>query len=380
METIQGALKNGRNVLDRINMPQGEFDTHVSNIRKAMQKEKLNLVLIYGYAFDSYADVAYVTNFITRLPRGALVALPLDGQPMLFFDGSTRGIPSFRKTVSDADVIAVSDMVKDCTRHLTERNMLKGRIGVAGLRQLMPYGQFKALETVLSDCEVVETNSIVPDCRLVKSIREQDEIRRAGRILREIFDGIKEFDFPSMDEHSIQAVLYKEARYSGAEDVRALFGRATDDHWYLGPAEKRTIKEGQTFSVYLSVEFERYWAEAARTFTIQDGLLIPADQGIEELFRRSAEVLKAGKTGSEAYSSITQILKGGAFEVLKEYGIGYGIGLSPEEQPRIAEREITPLAEGMAIALHLVAGNKDTGVLMKGDTLLVTEAIPVVLT
>ena len=130
VETVQGALKNGRNVLDWINMPQTEFDSHVTGIREAMKKEMLDLLLIYGYAFDSYGDVAYVTNFITRLPRGALVALPAKGQPALFFDGSSRGIPSYRKTVSDADIIAVSDMVRDSLKYLTERNLLQGRIGM----------------------------------------------------------------------------------------------------------------------------------------------------------------------------------------------------------------------------------------------------------
>jgi hypothetical protein len=123
---MQGALKNGRNVLDWINMPQTEFDGHVIGIREAMKKEMLDLLLIYGYAFDGYGDVAYVTNFIPRLPRGALVALPIKGQPALFFDGSSRGIPSFRKTVSDADVIAVSDMVKDSIKYLTDGICFRG--------------------------------------------------------------------------------------------------------------------------------------------------------------------------------------------------------------------------------------------------------------
>jgi Xaa-Pro aminopeptidase len=380
VETMQGALKNGRNVLDWINMPQVEFDSHVTGIREAMKKEMLDLLLIYGYAFDSYGDVAYVTNCITRLPRGALVALPAKGQPALFFDGSSRGIPSYRKTVSDADIIAVSDMVRDSLKYLTDRNLLQGRIGMVGLRQLMPYEQFKALKESLSGCTVTEVKSVVADRRLLKSAREQDEIRRASRILHEIFEGVREFSFPSLNEHSIQAFLYREARYAGAEDVRALVGKAVGENWYLWPAEKKAINEGQTVSLYLALEFERYWAEAARTFRVENGSLKPADQVLEQAYRESAEAVKAGETGSEVCGSIAQTLKSRGFEMLTDYGLGYGVGLSPEEPPWIAEGEDTRLIEGMTIALHLIVKNKDAGVLMKGETLLVTDAAPVVLT
>jgi Xaa-Pro dipeptidase len=380
VETVQGALKNGRNVLDWINMPQDEFDSHVAGIREAMKKEMLDLLLIYGYAFDSYGDVAYVTNFITRLPRGALVALPAKGQPALFFDGSSRGIPSYRKTVSDVDIIAVSDMVRDSLKYLTERNLLQGRIGMAGLKQLMPYTQFKALKEALSGCAVTEANSVVADRRLLKSPREQDEIRRASRSLHEIFEGVRGFSFPSLNEHSIQAFLYREARYAGAEDVRALVGKSVGENWYLGPAEKRSIDEGQTISLYLALEFERYWAEAARTFRVENNSLVPADQILEEVYRGSAEAVKVRTTGSEAYGLISQSLKNSGFEMLTDYGLGYGVGLAPEEPPWIAEGEGTRLIEGMTIALHLIVKNKDAGVLMKGETLLVTDAAPVVLT
>jgi Xaa-Pro aminopeptidase len=377
---MQGALKNGRNVLDWINMPQAEFDNHVSGIREAMKIEMIDLLLIYGYAFDSYGDVAYVTNFIPRLPRGALVALPIKGQPALFFDGSSRGIPSFRKTVSDADVIAVSDMVKDSIKHLTERSLLQGRVGMVGLKQLMPYVQFKALKEALSGCTVTEAKSVITERRLLKSAREQDEIRRASRILHEIFEGVSEFSFPSLNEHSIQAFLYREARYAGAEDVRVLVGRTIGEDWYLGPAEKKPIDEGQTVSLYLALEFERYWAEAARTFRVENGSLVPADQVLEEVYRESAETVTALKTGSEVCGSIAQKLKSRGFEMLTDYNLGYGVGLAPEESPWIAEGESTRLVGGMAIALHLIVKNKNAGVLMKGETLLVTDAAPVVLT
>lgn len=380
METVQGALKNGRNVLDRINMPQAEFDSRVAKLREAMKKEKLDLLLIYGYGFDAYGDPAYVTNFITRLPRGALVALAAQGQPALFFDGSSRGIPSFRRTVSDADVIAVSDMVKDSVKYLKEKKLVPGRIGLAGLRELMPYAQFKALKEALADCVFVEANAAVADLRLLKTTREMDEIRRAGRIVHDIFESLPTFDFPALDEHTIMSYLYREARYEGAEDVRLMVGRSSGKGWYLRPAEKEAVRPGETVAFFLAAEFERYWAEAARTFRLENGAFVPAGEGLEAVYREASGLVKAGMTADALHGAIVKAAKAKGFDPIFDYGLGNGVGLSPEERPLIAAGDATRLAEGMALALWLVVRDKGMGGLMTGQTLLVTAGAPVLLT
>ena len=50
----------------------------------------------------------------------------------------------------------------------------------------------------------------------------------------------------NLKERVIQAFLYREARFWGAEDVRLFLGRTRPEGWYLGPAEDETIGQGQT--------------------------------------------------------------------------------------------------------------------------------------
>jgi Xaa-Pro aminopeptidase len=380
MEMMQGALKNGRNVWESINMPQSEFDGRVVKIRETMNKGKIDILLVYGYAFNQYGNTAYLTNFITRLPRGALVAVPAKGQTALFFDGSSRGIPSMRRTVCNADVVAVSDMPRDCVKYLKEKNLLPARIGLAGIREMMPYQQYTSLCELLGDSTLIGASSIIAEMRLVKSERELDEIRRAARIVKDVLDRTPAFPFPALTERVIQAFLYREARFWGAEDVRLLLGRTRPEGWYLGPAEDETMGEGQTVVLCFTVEFERYWAEATRTFKVEGDLLVPVEHGLDELFSAVIEKVKPGATVSAVYRSAVEGLKAKGLEPMLEYGIGQGIGLSADEPPYLGEGEDALLREGMVLALRLFVKDPSAGAVATGSTVIVTVSATEVLT
>ncbi len=380
METMQGALKNGRNMWDRVNMPQVEFDSRVARVREAMKRDRIDLLLIYGHDFDRYGDTAYLTNFLNRSARGTLVALSASGRPILFIDASSRDIPSFTDSVSDAEIVGASDMVKNTVTSLREKNLLRGRVGMEGFREYMPQVQFLALREALADCEIVESRGIIAELRLVKSGREQDQIRRAGRLVKEVFEALPTFAFPSLEEHVIQAFLFREARYEGAEDVRLLVGRADGKGWHLRPAAKEVVTEGERVSVYLAVELERYWAAKAGTFRLEGGLLVPFAHPFDDLYSEIGARLKAGVTAEGIRASTVETLKKGGIEPVAGYPLAKGIGLAPEEPPFVGMEDSATLKEGMTATLHLVVKEEAGGVLMKGDTLLVTGAAPVSLT
>src|SRR5512136_2792365 len=110
METMQPTLKSGRYAWDRINMPVEEFQERVWRIRKAMKKEGIDLLLLYGNGFNEYGNYSYLSNTITRLPQGSLVAVPLKGDLTLMFEGASRGVPSVKKMTWIDDIRASGDV------------------------------------------------------------------------------------------------------------------------------------------------------------------------------------------------------------------------------------------------------------------------------
>ena len=138
METMQPTLKNGRNVWDRINMPEDEFQGRLKKVRRGMKNEGIDLLLLYGNGFNEYGNYCYLSNYIIRLPRGALVVVPRKGELALIFEGASRGIPSVKKTTWIEEIRACGDVSKECVRYLEERKLIPSTIGIVGLRQLMP--------------------------------------------------------------------------------------------------------------------------------------------------------------------------------------------------------------------------------------------------
>ena len=113
METMQPALKNGRNVWDGVNMPEEEFEARVEKVRTVMAGRGLSLLLVYTTGLTDYGDTAYLTNFIIRLTRGTLVAIPLKGEVATFFEGGSRGLPSLKLTLTVGELLAAGDLPKD---------------------------------------------------------------------------------------------------------------------------------------------------------------------------------------------------------------------------------------------------------------------------
>ena len=62
-------------------IPKEEFKTRIKNFKKIMEREKINLVVIYSNRLDP-ASVRYFSNFFPINENGALL-IPLDGDPIL---------------------------------------------------------------------------------------------------------------------------------------------------------------------------------------------------------------------------------------------------------------------------------------------------------
>jgi Xaa-Pro aminopeptidase len=382
METMQPALKNGRNVWDGINMPKEEFEARIKQVRAGMAARGLDLLLVYTTGLTEYGDTAYLTNFIIRLPRGTLVAIPQKGEVITFFEGASRGLPSLKLTLANGELQAVADMAKESTKYLKEKKLIPGTVGLAGLRCGLPYQQYRTLMAELDGCAVKDADDLLADFRMIKSVREIDQIRRASRIVSQLIVFLKETAFEKTAERTIEAALYREARFERAEDFRMLIARPGQPGWSFRPADSTTLTEGDNVVLCLAVEFERYWAEAIRTFTFKAGSFVEETSpgGIISGFRQLCTAMKPGVTMSSLCREAVALMGQKGFEVLGPYGLGNGIGLGLQEAPLLTEQSPGELKEGMVLSLRVASADSDKSCSMVGNTVLVTSAGGVVLT
>jgi len=382
MDTMQPVLKNGRNTWDLVNMPEAEFTTRLRNLRKAMKTKGLDILLLYGNGFNEYGNYCYVTNFIIRLPQGALVAIPFRGEVVLFFEGAARGIPSVRKTTWVKEIRACGNVAKEIVKYIDEKKLTHSVIGFAGLKQFMAYDQLEFLYDSLAACSFVDETDLLKEIRMVKSEREADQMRRASRILIHTISLIPQTFLADPNEKVLEAILYREARLEGAEDFRVMIGRPKEkEKWAFRPAEEKKIGPGETTVIYLAVMRERYWAEALRTFLNKEGFFEEVQsERLNIVYERMIKGLRPGKRASQFYEESMAAMEKEGREFISDYSLGQGIGLSPKEFPVFCHDDKTVLTEGMSFSFRLLVKDREFGAIGKGHTIHLTRRGPEVLT
>ncbi len=381
METMQPNLKSGRNTWDRINMPVEEFHARVRKIRQEMKKRDLDVLLLYGHAFNECGNYTYLSNYVIRLPQGALVAVPKAGELSVIFEGALRGVPSVKKTTWIDDIRATGDVSKECVKYLQERKLVPSVIGFAGLERLMPYDQLQFLYDSLPKCKIINADPLIHALRMVKSPMEVLQIRRASRVVVRTFDFITRTSFPDLREEVLEAAARREARLEGAEDFRMMIAKPLEERWAFKPPEEKPLRSEDRVILYLAVEFERYWSEAVRTFSVRDSSFVEIQpEGVRTLYETVAEGMRTGKKVSQFYKETMAKIKKANFNPLPDDGLGQGIGLSLKEFPVIAKEDRSLLGRGVCFSLRLGVSNKETGPLMMGHTVHLSRKGPEVLT
>jgi Xaa-Pro aminopeptidase len=341
-------------------MPVEEFHARVKKIRQRMKERGIDLLLLYGNAFNEYGNYCYLSNYVIRLPQGALVAVPKAGELSVIFEGASRGVPSVKKTTWIDDIRATGDVSKECVKYLQETNLVSSVIGFAGFKRLMPHHQLKFLFDSLPKCKIIDAEP---------------------RIVLHTFDFITSTSFEDFREEVLEAGARREARLERAEDFRMMIAKPLEERWAFKPLEEKHLRSGDKVIIYLAVEFERYWAEAARTFSVRGYSFIENQpEEVKTLYESIVEGMNTGKKVSQFYKETMAKIKKANFDFIPDYGLGQGIGLSPKEFPVIAKEDRNILNHGMCFSLRLGVRNKETGPIIIGNTIYLSKKGPEVLT
>ena len=145
-------------------------------------------------------------------------------------------------------------------------------------------------------------------------------------------------------------------RRQGAEDVRFLVASGPDAGVSLRPVDDRVLAAGDPVLIYVAVQHQRYWAEAARTY-----VLGAPDPGLVGLHAKALRALDAMVGSSRAGAQIGSIAAsartalGDAHATAAGYGLGNGIGLDVNEAPTISGASGARYVDGSAVALRVMA-------------------------
>jgi Xaa-Pro aminopeptidase len=371
MQTMQPILKRGRDVWDPINLPQSEFQERTNNIKNIMLQNGIDVLLLYGNGIDQCNYPCYVSNYAPTMPGGVMAVLsPKHEGCIVLAEISSRDLPYAKQTTSTDEVRPCQNVVDECIRYLTGSNLIPATIGLAGLEAYMPYYQYRCIHNSLSACKLVNCEHILDRVMMLKSSRECDQIRRAGRIISNGFELLQGTMFTDLSELALEAHIERTTFLEGAEDCRVLLSRSLSNDYLLNPADNVQISSRQTITIYLAVRYERYWAEAIRTLQFADHCFRQHPDGKpEKIYKQIIEIVQPGKKSSDLLGEITAKLKQENIKCIPGFEPGGGIGLSRKELPLLNEEDTTILREGMTITLRLAVDMPGPGVVMMGNTL-----------
>jgi Xaa-Pro aminopeptidase len=233
-----------------------------------------------------------------------------------------------------------------------------------------------------SGLELAPTSGVVQRLRAVKEPAELDEIRRAARILNEVYERLAAESLGGRTEKEVawwfERTLHEEGADALAFDVTVASGpNAALPHHHTGD---RRIGAGETVVVDAGAKVDDYCSDCTRTFATGP---LPDDLRRAYAVCRSAQEtsLAAVRAGADA-RGLDDLARGeiedGGFEVL--HGLGHGVGLEVHELP-----VMRPTAEGSLEPANVVT--VEPGVYLAGqggvrieDLVIVTENAAEVLT
>jgi Xaa-Pro aminopeptidase len=354
MQTVHTVIKHGAVFWDEELVPVALLQSRLENVQAAIRTSGDAAWIFYGDAVSCGA-LAYVSHYFPRIRDAAVLVTP-DAPPIVFVNGGGRTLPSVRLVTWIADVRMFASLAKKLAETLTEKGLADARIGTVGVVETFPAREWNALNRAVPGATFVSRDDEFAVLRRKKDAVDVAAAQRAAHALDAAFAVALTVLRPGASTSEAFALIERSMRLAGAEDVRILTSGGPEGNELAPPIERR-LEDGDTIMLFLAVEVQRYWSEAAQTFTIgtpnarSEQLVSRARAAVDAM-----EVASIAGTRGRAVAAAAQKAIGddALFAFAGSYGLGHGIGMDVEDVPSIALDSDDVLTAGTALALHIV--------------------------
>jgi len=203
----------------------------------------------------------------------------------------------------------------------------------------------------------------------LKSRREIEKMRKAGRLLASVFLRISDLVEPGTVTAEIDSVVERTIRDAGARPAfkgykgsgRRGFPAATcisiDSEVVHGIPSERRLQEGQIVGIDAGLELDGWYADMAGSFLIgeADDLHRKLWRVTREALYKGIEQVRAGNHVSDIGTAIQDCAESNGFSVIRDL-VGHGIGSHLHEDPAVPNysfsRGDSALRQGMTIAIE----------------------------
>ncbi|MEW6172692.1 MAG: Xaa-Pro peptidase family protein [Bacillota bacterium] len=240
------------------------------------------------------------------------------------------------------------------------------------------------LEAALSGVKLFPVSGLVEKLRLIKEPEEIIRIRKAVRLVDDMFAAYLPALQPGVRERDWALDLEFAFRRGGAERAAFDFIVASGRRSALphGAASEKELKPGELVVIDCGAVVERYCSDFTRTVVLKEAA--PWQQRLYEAVLMAQEAAIAAVRPGVAAGDVDRAAR----SVLTDYGYaeafshstGHGLGLAVHEEPRLAEGVETVLEPGMVVTVEPGVYLPGKGGVRIEDVVAITRDGPEVLT
>ncbi|MDA8099147.1 MAG: type I methionyl aminopeptidase [Nitrospiraceae bacterium] len=200
---------------------------------------------------------------------------------------------------------------------------------------------------------------------ILKSLQEIEKIQRAGRLVAEVLEAMRQAVRPGVSTAVLDEQAEKIIRASGAKPAfkgyrgypRTLCTSINDQVIHGIPSKATILKEGDIVSIDVGTIVDGFYGDAAITVPVGPistaaGRLIRVT---EEALMRGIEAARPGNRLYDISAAVQEHVESHGYSVVREF-VGHGIGRSLHEDPQVpnfGERGRGPrLQAGMVLAIE----------------------------
>lgn len=359
-----------------------EFEARTQNLQARMAEQQIDAVFLTTEPEFRYFS-GFKSQFWESPTRPWFLVIPASGKPIAVVPEigaaglhqtwieDVRSWPSPRP--EDDGISLLADALAGCaTRY--------GRIGAmlgpeTYLR--MPADNFAALQSRLSQHELVDVSLVIRELRSVKSPAEVAKVRFACDVTAAGFDYLLEHLRSGMTEREACKAMHLEMLRLGADACPYLIsasGQGGYDNIIMGPTDRQLgdgdvliIDTGATFDGYFS-DFDRNYA-----FGMVDAVTNRAYEAVYQSTEAGLEIAAPGRTTGEVWQAMWSVLEG-AGALGNDVGrMGHGLGMQLTEWPSNVPNGDVVLKPGMILTLEPGMTYAPGKMMVHEENILITE-------
>ena len=337
--------------LSHISSPT-ERDRRYSALREAMGTQGIDALVVASRGDEFMRGRVQYVSDIFQWAGWSFAVLPMKGEPSFIAD-PLWGLARVPMVNWIQDARSTQEPGREIGRILADDGLTSGRIGIAGLADIITASHLEEIRTACPSAELVDATDLFDDVRSIKSEEEIANLEETSAILRRVFLALEAEIRPGVTERDVLGQAHRLCRQFGALDGIAQMSRTPFRAYTFGT--EGIIEKDDIIAIDLEWGGPSgYWAEVRRVYSFRE----PTDvewrywNSRVESFAACVDAMVSGADSADIIAARDR--------VYEEYGqdadgvlayTAHGIGIDSLEPPWVPGKDRV-LEENMVINLH----------------------------